>query len=65
MSDRWKSPRNIKIKGLGDAVELLAQPIAKAIDAVFNTHVQGCSSCQKRKAELNELVPFDNSMKPD
>lgn len=47
-----------KYKGLGDVVEVLALPIAKAIDDVFNTDMQHCASCQKRKGFLNRVVPF-------
>lgn len=43
--------------GLGDAVALVAQPIAKAIDSVAGTNIQGCSGCQQRKEALNKLVP--------
>lgn len=43
--------------GLGDAVESVAQPIAKAIDAVLGTHVTGCGGCAQRKAYLNSLMP--------
>jgi hypothetical protein len=43
--------------GLGDLVEKVAQPIAKAIDRVFKTNVQGCGGCRRRKAALNRLVP--------
>jgi len=43
--------------GLGDAVALVAQPIARAIDSVAGTNIQGCSGCQQRKEALNKLVP--------
>lgn len=35
--------------GLGDLVEAVASPFAKALG------IQGCSSCQRRKAWLNKL----------
>lgn len=47
-----------KMEGLGDLVEKFAQPIAKAIDKVAGTNVQGCGGCKKRKQALNKLVPF-------
>jgi len=31
--------------GLGDAVALVAQPIAKGVDFVAGTHLANCSSC--------------------
>jgi hypothetical protein len=46
-----------KKSAAGDAVAAVAQPIAKAIDAVLGTNVQGCGGCQQRKAALNKLVP--------
>ena len=44
-----------KSKGLGDYVEKIAQPIAKIIDRVAGTNIQGCSRCRKRKEWLNDL----------
>jgi len=40
-------------KGLGDYVHDIAQPIAKIIDSVANTNVQGCGGCAQRRAKLN------------
>lgn len=47
-------------KGLGDAVEIVARPIAKAIDAVtaptpIRTNLANCGGCKKRKEKLNSL----------
>jgi len=39
--------------GLGDMVHAVAQPIAKAIDHVAGTNIQGCGGCAKRRAMLN------------
>lgn len=39
--------------GLGDVVHTLAQPIARAIDSVAGTNVQGCGACAQRRAKLN------------
>lgn len=47
------------IQGLGDLVAKFAQPVAKGIDAMFGTNVQGCGSCAKRQQKLNEIVPFN------
>ena len=46
-----------KPNGLGDRVERIAQPIARAIDRVAGTNIQGCGACQKRKEYLNEKFP--------
>lgn len=50
--------------GLGDAVKILAQPIAKTVDALtgmiggpFATHLSNCGGCEKRAQKLNDLVP--------
>lgn len=70
-SDRWveidqEDFENLQVKhgfwikpnrGLGDAVAAVAQPIAKAIDAVAGTNVQGCGACKKRQEALNKLIP--------
>jgi len=44
-------------KGLGDLVETIAQPIAKAIDKVAGTKIQQCGACKKRKEYLNKKFP--------
>lgn len=41
--------------GLGDMVEKVAQPIAKAIDAVAGTKIAECGGCKKRKEFLNNI----------
>ena len=46
-----------KITGLGDRVERIAQPIARVIDRVAGTNIQGCGACQKRKEYLNKKFP--------
>lgn len=43
--------------GLGDLVAAVAQPIARAIDAVAGTDLQHCQSCAQRKGWLNAKVP--------
>ncbi|MBI5770848.1 MAG: hypothetical protein HZA93_23930 [Verrucomicrobia bacterium] len=43
--------------GLGDVVASVAQPIARAIDAVAGTNLKGCGGCAGRKARLNQAVP--------
>ena len=51
------SPGGKRPIGLGDAVAAVAQPIAKAIDRVFNTKVQECGGCKQRQATLNAIMP--------
>jgi hypothetical protein len=43
--------------GLGDLVAKVAQPIARAIDAVAGTDLANCTGCAQRKAALNKIVP--------
>ena len=43
--------------GLGDAVAVVAQPIARMIDAVAGTKLANCGGCQSRQAALNALIP--------
>jgi len=43
--------------GLGDRVKRIAQPIARAIDRVVGTNIQGCDACQKRQEYLNKKFP--------
>lgn len=49
-------------RGLGDLVATVAEPIARASDALLGTKLVGCGGCAKRKAALNALVP--NITKP-
>lgn len=56
------TPNRIKtVKGLGDLIHKVANPIAKAIDTVAGTNVQGCGGCAKRREKLNQMVPFNTN----
>lgn len=46
------------IRGLGDAVAIVAEPIAAVSDRVLKTHLVGCGGCKRRRQTLNRLVPF-------
>lgn len=56
---RAKTEAKVSTKptGLGDRVERIAQPIARVIDKVAGTNIQGCKACQKRKEYLNKKFP--------
>jgi hypothetical protein len=55
LKKKYRDPKpNI---GLGDRVERIAQPIARVIDRVAGTNIQGCGACQKRKEYLNKKFP--------
>jgi len=45
--------------GLGDAVAVVAQPIARMIDAASGgrTNVAGCGGCKQRQADWNAAMP--------
>ena len=47
-----------ELRGLGDAVAVVAQPIARAIDRALGTNVAGCGGCKARQAALNKVMPF-------
>jgi len=47
-----------KLRGLGDLVAVVAQPVAKAIDTVTGTNVQGCGGCKQRQEDWNRKFPF-------
>lgn len=47
-----------EVRGLGDAVEVFAKPVARAIDAVMGTMISSCAGCGERREALNKLLPF-------
>ena len=46
------------LRGLGDLVAKVAQPIARAIDKVAGTNLKDCAGCAKRRNALNAILPF-------
>lgn len=54
LENELNSSKRTEIK-LGDMVEKIAQPIAKAIDAIAGTDIQNCDACKKRKEKLNNI----------
>lgn len=51
------SPSPVPVVGLGDRIESMANPIARAIDKLLGTELVKCGGCQDRKAALNALLP--------
>lgn len=47
-----------KIQGAGDLVAIVAQPIARAADAIFGTELANCSGCKRRQDALNNRFPI-------
>jgi hypothetical protein len=45
-----------KYRGLGDVIEQVAKPIARAIDRVAGTSLQNCAGCAKRRDFLNQIT---------
>ena len=52
-----KHRRPRKIKGAGDIIAMVAQPIAAVIDVTTGTKLKGCQSCQSRRKWLNDQFP--------
>ena len=50
--------QKLNIKGAGDVVKIVAQPIAKVIDAVAGTNLQTCGGCEQRRQSLNKKFPL-------
>jgi len=51
--------RRIRQRGLGDRVERIVQPLARAIDRVAGTNIQECGGCKKRREALNRAFPLN------
>ena len=47
-----------KYRGLGDLVAVVAVPVARVIDAVAGTHIQGCAGCGRRRDTWNRKFPL-------
>jgi hypothetical protein len=51
-----------KIRGLGDLVATVAEPVRVALIAsklgAFTRTLKDCGGCERRKEMLNRLVPF-------
>ena len=47
-----------RIRGAGDIVAIIAQPIARVIDSVAGTNLQGCGGCAGRRDALNKAFPL-------
>lgn len=43
--------------GLGDAFAFVAHPIARVIDSVTGSKLQGCAPCGQRQERWNKAVP--------
>jgi hypothetical protein len=52
------SPSKLPLRGLGDAVAVIAKPIARAIDRIAGTDLEQYKPCARRQAKLNAAIPF-------
>lgn len=43
------------IRGAGDAIHMVLNPIAKVIDSLAGSNLQGCGGCFERQQELNKI----------
>jgi len=46
------------VRGAGDVVARVAEPIASLIDRAIKTNLSNCAGCKKRQEALNKLIPF-------
>lgn len=53
------TPPKRRIRGAGDVVAMVAQPIAKGLDKVLGTDLQNCGGCKKRQDALNKAMPLN------
>lgn len=44
-----------QIRGVGDIVHLVLNPISRTLDAIAGTNTQGCGGCRERQKALNNL----------
>ena len=47
-----------RLRGMGDLLAMVAQPIAGAVDAVLGTNIKECSGCARRRKLLNTVMPL-------
>lgn len=43
------------VRGLGDIVHLVVNPMAKIVDRIAGTNLQGCGGCRSRQEALNKI----------
>ena len=46
------------MRGAGDIVAAVAQPVVRMIDGAFGTDLANCSGCKDRRDWLNKKLPF-------
>ena len=43
------------IRGMGDAVHMVLNPVARVIDSLTGSNLQGCGGCRDRQEAMNKL----------
>ena len=46
------------MRGAGDLVHAIAQPVAEWIDSKTGSRLSECQGCPKRRVWLNRVLPF-------
>ena len=41
---------------IGNAVAMIAKPVAVMLDKTFGTNIRNCSGCETRRKALNNLI---------
>ncbi len=55
---KYSTPAKPALRGLGDVVAAVAQPIARMIDGRLGTDLENCPGCKADQETLNKLLPF-------
>lgn len=42
------------LRGVGDLVHVVLNPVVKGVDALIGTNLQGCGGCRERQERLNK-----------
>jgi hypothetical protein len=51
--EKYRLMESIRTRQYGDAVEIVAKPIAKVADKIFGTNLANCGTCRERKEAWN------------
>jgi hypothetical protein len=52
--EKYRLAESIRTRQYGDAVEIVAKPIARAVDKVIGTNLVNCGACAKRRERWNK-----------
>lgn len=43
------------MRGIGDVVHVVLNPLVKGVDALIGTNLQGCGGCRSRQERMNQI----------